>query len=116
MARRKVSSAESDCRMSAGTAKSASRSPRSASSVQGAETPLAADEPVAALFALERGDDEVLQQAVRLDAGGQAFDAGGVEGGARVGFGRLNGGKGKGGYGHGSYSLDGGFNIRWAGG
>jgi hypothetical protein len=55
---------------------------------------LAADEAVAGLLALELKDHEVLQQAVRLDAGGKALDAGRVYRRARVALGRENGGKG----------------------
>jgi hypothetical protein len=43
---------------------------------------------------VELDDHEVLQQAVRLDAGGKTFDAGRVYRRARVALGRENGGEG----------------------
>ena len=59
--------------------------------LKGAIPALAADEAVAGFPALELDDHEVLQQAVRLDAGGKALDAGRVDRRARIALGRQNG-------------------------
>ena len=59
--------------------------------LQGTVAPFAADNTVLAFFApAERDHDEILQNAIGQDAGGKAFDARSVDGGARVHIRRLN--------------------------